>query len=141
MTLSEKFYLYCLQFVGLPYFWGGDDPMEGFDCSGLVQELYHYLGMAPRRDCTALYLYNFFKNDSYIGVKKLGALAFYGKSMSEISHVAMFLDDIRIIEAGGGNAMTISREKASAQNAFIRVRAFDRREDLLTILTPKQLPF
>jgi hypothetical protein len=37
----------CLQFLNLPYIWGGDD-FKGYDCSGLVQELYAMIGIDPR---------------------------------------------------------------------------------------------
>lgn len=33
------------QFLGVPYVYGASDPSVGFDCSGLVQYVYHQLGV------------------------------------------------------------------------------------------------
>jgi len=33
------------KYLGIPYVWGGTDPSKGFDCSGLVQYVYHDLGI------------------------------------------------------------------------------------------------
>ena len=31
--------------LGVPYLWGGTDPVKGFDCSGLVQDAYRAIGV------------------------------------------------------------------------------------------------
>jgi hypothetical protein len=33
------------KYLGVPYVWGGTDPAKGLDCSGLVQLVYHNLGI------------------------------------------------------------------------------------------------
>ncbi|HSH22577.1 MAG TPA: C40 family peptidase [Acidimicrobiales bacterium] len=35
----------ALRTLGVPYRWGGSDPVGGLDCSGLVQWSYHQLGV------------------------------------------------------------------------------------------------
>lgn len=142
MTLTDRdrFYLYCLTFLNQPYRWGGDDPMAGFDCSGLILELYNFLLLAPRGDRTAQQIYEFFKNESHRGYRKIGALAFYGKDKDSITHIAMFLDENRIIEAGGGGRDTTTLEAAIKRNAFVRVRYYLDRTDLVDVLVPDRLP-
>ena len=45
---------YAARFIGTPYLWGGDSPMEGFDCSGLLVEVLQAHGVIERgRDYTA----------------------------------------------------------------------------------------
>src|SRR4030042_825630 len=49
---------YAWGFLGLPYRWGGDDPIKGFDCSGLIVELLQGVGLLPHgTDLTASGLY------------------------------------------------------------------------------------
>jgi cell wall-associated NlpC family hydrolase len=141
MDIKDQFYHFALTFLHLPYRWGGDDPMAGLDCSGLIRELYFFPNLTPRSDKTAEGWYEFFKAESYRGIRKLGALAFYGADIDHISHVAMFLDDTRIIEAGGGNRSTTNLDMAIKQNAFVRIRPFDRRTDLVAVLAPERLPW
>lgn len=128
---------YAMSFLGLPYIWGGDDPIKGFDCSGLVQEILSSVGMDPPGDQTAQALYNYFEGKSTHNAFSAGAIAFYGKSVREITHVAFMIDSYRIIEAGGGGSHTLTKEDAALQNAFIRIRLRTNRKDFLCTLKPQ----
>lgn len=123
---------YALQHVGLPYIWGGDDPIIGFDCSGLVQELLASMGRAPAVDQTAQGLFNLGWPDCD---PKLGAVAFYG-SAQKITHVALCLDETTIVEAGGGGSKTITAQDAAKQNAYVRLRPVFRRKDFVCCRWP-----
>lgn len=127
---------YALSLLGRPYIWGGDDPMRGFDCSGLVQEILASVGFDPQGDQNAQALYKHFLPISQSGTRGMGALVFYGSSVSKINHVAMLLDTTHIIEAGGGGSTTVSEKEAIAQNAFVRIRPYNRRKDIVAILLP-----
>ncbi len=63
-----------------------------------------------------------------------GALAFYGKSLKAISHVAICVDGGLVIEAGGGDQQTTTRAQAAKQNASIRIRPLRRRTDLVAVI-------
>jgi cell wall-associated NlpC family hydrolase len=127
---------YALQFVGTQYKWGGNNSLEGFDCSGFVQELLASVGMDPEGRDTAQSLYNYFFKKGKACDAAFGALAFYGKSDEEITHIAFCIDSKRIIEAGGGNSKTISKDIATKQSAQIRIRPINHRLDLIEILMP-----
>lgn len=133
MTILRE---YAMQMVGRPYIWGGDDPILGFDCSGLVQELLASVGMDPPGDQTAQALYDHFLTRAKAGVQSCGALAFYGPSLKAINHVAMMIDDRRVIEAGGGTSNVLSVADAARVNAYVRVRLLRHRKDLLGTLMP-----
>jgi cell wall-associated NlpC family hydrolase len=128
---------YALTFVGKPYRWGGDDAIEGFDCSGLAQELLASVGMDPPGDQTAQGLYNYFEGRGERNVYLAGALAFYGDSVTKITHVAVLMDQYRVIEAGGGGSKTTSEAAAAAQNAYVRLRPVNHRDDLIAVIRPR----
>lgn len=128
---------YALQFVGLPYKWGGDDPILGFDCSGFVQELLAAVGLDPAGDQTAQALYDIFKSKAGSAmVQDEGSLLFFGKSVKEITHVAFAITPLLMIEAGGGGSKTNSAQDAAAQNAYLRIRPISRRSDLVASIRP-----
>lgn len=132
MTLTE----YALTFLHQPYRWGGSNPLTGFDCSGFVLELLKSIGAHPFPDGSAQALYNHYRtNGSAMGVRA-GALCFYGKSSTSISHVAFMINLNQILEAGAGDSSTVSIERAKEQGACVRLRPYLNRKDLVEILSP-----
>lgn len=126
----------ALRYVNVPYIFGGKSALVGLDCSGLVCELLQAVGvLSTNEELGSQQLYNKFK-DSQIGVIGLGSLAFYGKSVTEIDHVAMFLDTHLIIEAGHGTSDTLTVEQAKLRDAKGRVRPFNYRKDLVAVVRP-----
>lgn len=128
---------YALTFIGKPYKWGGDDPIDGVDCSGLVQILLASVGLDPIGDQNAQALYDYFEKKGEWNTYKMGALAFYGKSVTQVTHVAMLLDQYRIIEAGGGGSAVTSKELAAEKNAYVRISLINYRSDLCAVIRPR----
>lgn len=139
--MKMLFILYLYSFLNIPYRWGGDDPIEGFDCSGAVIEWMAYLGIQPPKDMTAQQLYYYYSHQNDSDTKDLGTLVFYGKSLAHISHVALMIDQEKVIEFGGGNQFTRSEQQAANQNAFARIRHYTHRKDLLAVVKPKGVPW
>lgn len=134
----ELLKVYALSFIGTGYYWGGDDPLSGFDCSGFVSELLRASGVVPHNFRTnAQGLFTMLKSKAMPTQPCLGAVAFFGKSVNEISHVGFCLDSVTMIEAGGGNSATIGEEVASMQNAFVRLRPTRFRKDFLFAVMPQ----
>lgn len=139
----EEFKQIMLRFLNIPYRWGGDDPLDGFDCSGLVQELLAILGMDPRGDQTAHELFTYFLAN---GVKTdflnldTGYLLFFGQD-SKITHIALCYDADTMMEAGGGGPTTLSYLEATKQNAYVRLRPIFSRKDLVQVIRPIGLPW
>lgn len=129
---------YALSFVGTPYKWNGNNPIEGFDCSGLAMEHLRAHGAAPKGDHNSQMLFNYFSEagrgefNSY----KPGALVFYGQSASKITHIAIMIDEHHVLEAAGGDHTTLTLKDAAAKNAFVRVRPFRDRKDVISVIRP-----
>ena len=127
----------ALSCLNVPYVWGGNHPLEGFDCSGFCLWVLKSAGVGPKNDCTAQDIYNYFEVQ---GISRRahgpGALAFYGESLTKISHIAFCLNAYQVIEAGGGSPHCNTKEKAKEIGAMVRVVHLQSRKDLLAILTP-----
>jgi len=107
---------------GLPYRWGGDDPMTGFDCSGLVVEILKSVGVLPRNgDWTAAGLYSRFAPLGKVEEPDSGCLVFWGNDR-KITHVEYCIGNGLTIGASGGGSATTSDSAAAAQNAYVKVR-------------------
>lgn len=130
MRISD-FKQVMLSYLHQTYIFGGDDPIAGFDCSGLVIELLKILGKAPSYDTTAQGLYEFLTKTAHDDKRETGAMCFYGKSFKEITHIAIHFDETTVLEAGGGGSSTVSEAAAIKQNAYIRLRPYNARKDYL----------
>ncbi len=84
----------ALQYLGVPYTWGGTSPQTGFDCSGLVQRVYQNLGVALPR--TAAEQSNVGTPVSSISQAVPGDLIFYG---SPADHVGIYLGNGLMVNA------------------------------------------
>lgn len=141
---AKEFVDYLRQFIGIPYHYGddesrGDDPVGGFDCSGLVTEGLRAFGLLPNSArYSAQMLYDkFYRDLNRAETKpKNGCLVFYGTGYDNVTHVAVCYDETSIIEAGGGSRLTKTEGIAAQRNAFVRMRNIDYRKDLVAIADP-----
>jgi len=129
---------YAESLLGTQYKWAGNNSIEGFDCSGLVVELLKSTGEPlPFSDMSSQMLFNYYQSGhGEWNRQQVGALAFYGESATKVTHVAMFMDQYRIIEAGGGGNLVLTEEDAAAKGAVVRVRPYNYRKDLLAVIRP-----
>lgn len=119
--------------INLPYIWGGDDPIRGFDCSGLVVEILKSFGILPKvGDWAARQLAKMFPE---VFAPGKGILVFFG-SPGDITHVGFCINKKYMIEAGGGRRDTDDVEDAIAQNAYIRIRPIKSRSDIVMYNDP-----
>jgi cell wall-associated NlpC family hydrolase len=133
-------YHWLMNQVNLPYRWGGENPLTGYDCSGLVVELFKTLAMVPASyDATSQMLFNTTHKDHDQKLRscKFGDLVFYGATNKSITHVGICINDNLMIEAGGGGSRTTTRDAAEKQNAWVRIRGISRRRDIVGYGRPK----
>jgi len=84
------------RFVGIPYQWGGNNVVEGMDCSGFVRAVYNLCGVnIPRTSAEQ------FRTGESIGRNELkdGDLVFFGPSESKINHVGIYVGNNRFVHA------------------------------------------
>ncbi len=99
-ALRESLATTALRFVGVPYVWGGTTP-KGFDCSGLTQRLFRLHGIVIPRDSDMQARFGRAKMPGNVPELQTGELLFFGKSPSQITHVAMYLSDGLFVHAHG----------------------------------------
>ena len=110
-----------------------DDPIFGWNCSGLLSEGLRGVGMIGHRErLSVLEIYKRFADKAVNSPPIKGDILFYGTmkpgAEPELVHVAAMLDDYHIIEAGGGNGSVDTDEEAAKKNAFVRIRPVEFRE-------------
>lgn len=126
---------YARSFIGTMYLWGGCSPL-GWDCSGVIQEILAYAGVDPVGDQTAQTLYNHFLITGDTERTGAGALVFYGRSKSAITHVAMMTSDYTVFELGGGDHTCTDISVSAKKAAFGRERPLNKRKDIQAIIMP-----
>ena len=82
----------AMQYLGVPYVWGGTSPDVGFDCSGLVYYSYGQHGYSLNRVAQSMY-YNGVDVD--LNDLQPGDILLFGSSVYNIWHAALYI--------GGGN--------------------------------------
>ena len=122
---------YAKSFIGLPYIWGGNNPIDGFDCSGFVLECLKAVGVLRGGDRASMSIHNELKEIGLASGIEKGAILFFGKDENSITHTAIAISEHLMIEAGGGNSTTKTPEDAAKKNAFVRIRPIDSRSDLV----------
>jgi len=84
------------RFVGIPYRWGGNNVVDGMDCSGFVRAVYNLCGVSIPRTSREQ-----FKTGTAVGREKLedGDLVFFGSSSSKINHVGIYVGNRKFVHA------------------------------------------
>lgn len=114
-----------------PYIWGGNDPVGGYDCSGLAIEGLKSVGVLPRDgDWSADALaHEVFPAGRFprlpASMLAPGCLVFWG-TPARLTHVEIVLaraDGVLVtIGASGGGSSTTSPAAAMEQDAYVKVR-------------------
>jgi hypothetical protein len=89
------------EMMGLPYLWGGTS-WKGVDCSGFTRTSFLDKGIYLPRDASQQALMGD-KIDTKEGFEKLkiGDLLFFGKESNRVTHVALYLGELKFIHSSG----------------------------------------
>lgn len=84
------------RFVGIPYRWGGDNVVEGMDCSGFVRAVYNLCGVnIPRTSGEQFRVGDRVERENLMD----GDLVFFGSSADKINHVGIYVGGGRFVHA------------------------------------------
>lgn len=100
MTANELV-VYAHNLIGTPYVWGGSNPAQGLDCSGLLYWIQRTAGSEVDRYNAATYANMGMKIP--IGREKPGDFLFFG---SPVTHCAIYVGNGYMIESRGGRKNT-----------------------------------
>ena len=92
----------ALQYLGIPYVWGGSSPSQGFDCSGLVMFVYAQIGISLPHHAASMWSYG-----SYVPRDQLepGDLVFF----NGLSHMGLYIGGGQFVHAPhSGDVVKIS---------------------------------
>lgn len=148
MGKNDEVIQYSRSFLHTPYVWGGNNVLQGFDCSGFVCEVLRSFGLVGQLDdlnAQTLFLKlckssNYGPSTVYIHPSfefTPGAILFFGASIQKITHVSICVDGFRMIEAGGGGKECISKEIAAKIGAMVRESMVSHRVDLVAGVIPQ----
>lgn len=125
---------FAWQLVGTPYKLGSNVPQGGgMDCSAFCLELLRALKLWGLDDATAQQIQNRFRMEKGMFIKGInvdfdkldlckGDFLFFGKSASEITHIAFAITPSYMLEAGGDD-----------KTGMIRLRSISWRRDLVAV--------
>jgi len=104
------------RFVGIPYRWGGDNVVEGMDCSGFVRAVYNLCGLSIPRTSRDQY-----RAGDAVSRQELqdGDLVFFGASADKINHVGIYV--------GGGKFVHAPRRGEEIRVTSVEDNYFDKR--------------
>jgi cell wall-associated NlpC family hydrolase len=106
------------EYLGVPYRWGGADPLTGFDCSGLTMYVYAQLGISLPHYAAAQW-----NELPHVQASQLepGDLVFFEPELDGPGHVGIYAGGDDFIEAPhtGGVVKLASLSREEAEMGFV----------------------
>lgn len=114
---------YATNLIGTPYVWGGSNPAQGLDCSGLLYWIQRTVGSDVGRYNAATYANMGVRIP--VGQQKPGDFLFFG---SPVTHCAIYIGYGKMIESRGGRKNTADNPGMGVVKSLV-----SRRSDLSCI--------
>jgi len=111
------------RFVGIPYRWGGNNVVEGMDCSGFVRAVYNLCGLSiPRTSRDQFKAGDLVTKDDLLD----GDLVFFGSSADKINHVGIYVGGGKFVHAPsrGEEIRVTSVNESYFEKRFVGARRY-----------------
>lgn len=111
------------RFVGIPYQWGGNNVVDGMDCSGFTKAVYNLCGVnIPRTSSEQYRAGNPIDKDQL----KDGDLLFFGDSAASINHVGIYVGNGKFVHAPrrGEEIRVAGMEESYFERRFVGARRY-----------------
>ena len=111
------------RFVGIPYRWGGNNVIDGMDCSGFVRAVFNLCGVNIPRTSGEQF-------QAGQGIDKAdlreGDVVFFGDSAGKINHVGIYVGDSKFVHAPRrGDDIKVSRvDESYFEKRFVGARRY-----------------
>lgn len=119
IQVEDKIVKESVNYLGIPYKYGGDNPIEGFDCSGFVKYIYQKVAKleVPRTTTSQLKIG---KPIKMTNIQK-GDLIFFGINSKYVNHVGIYIGDNQFIHAPStGSTVRVEKVTSSYWSKKIR---------------------
>ncbi|WP_105619919.1 C40 family peptidase [Vallitalea okinawensis] len=118
LSLGDEIANQGMQYVGVPYVYGGTSLTYGVDCSGFTQSIYQQFGVSISRTSRTQF------NDGVpvsVGELQSGDLLFYGYN-GYISHVAIYIGNGQIVHSSTPSTGVIISDMYASGKPYIGAR-------------------
>ena len=111
------------RFVGIPYRWGGENVVDGMDCSGFARAVYNLCGVNIPRTSREQ-----FKVGESVSRDELqdGDLVFFGSSQDDINHVGIYVGNGKFVHAPrrGDDIKVSALDESYFERRFVGARRY-----------------
>ncbi|WP_317845671.1 C40 family peptidase [Bacillus sp. S3] len=114
-TLGDKVTNIALEYIGVPYVWGGTSP-SGFDCSGYTSYTYKQAGVTLPRTAADQYTKGQAVSKSNL---QEGDLVFFSTYKAGASHVGIYLENNKFVHASSNGVKVSSLTESYYANTYI----------------------
>jgi len=137
ISSRKIYYDYLMSYIHTPYLWKGKSQNIGLDSSSFVVNVLKGAGVLPGYfDSNCQHLYNILTSRPVGNDIQFGAIVFYGKSVREIYHCGVMLNDMFMLESGGGSSQMTELSISYEQDARVRLRPKTYRKDFVAAVFP-----
>lgn len=110
---------YGMQYLGVPYVWGGSDFSTGVDCSGFTLLCFNHIGITIPR--VSYVQATVGQTVNSLAEAKPGDLLFYADANNKVNHVAIYIGDNKILQAANSlHQVTISNYNYNTEPVLIK---------------------